>query len=349
MKKNLFILISVFCVTTILAQTNYITLQTGNNVINFTDLQAAVDSALSGDTIFLNGGTKTIGNVIIDKELHLVGVGHYPDYSVASGGKTDLSGDIKLLTGSSNSSINGIEFDNFSIGTTQLDDSIQNLIIENCKISQLFLGVNGIATSSSSNITISKNVINVLLGSYAQNVMIKNNIIYGNSNINIGYFNGNAIFSNNIFSRTSGSYFLANIYNCTFENNVILLSTSATFIFYGLVSNNFFNNNLSTISEPYNGISGYGTGVNNINNVSLSDITISGNYPFGYSYDYHLKQSCIGIGYGTDGTDVGIYGSSDPYTDGALPSIPHFESATIGSSTNANGELLINISVSAQP
>ena len=64
--------------------------------------------------------------------------------------------------------------------------------------------------------------------------------------------------------------------------------------------------------------------------------------------DYHLQNDCVGINSGNDGTDIGIYGTIEPFIDGGVPINPHIQFKSIGTSTNAEGDLPINIKVAAQ-
>jgi hypothetical protein len=62
--------------------------------------------------------------------------------------------------------------------------------------------------------------------------------------------------------------------------------------------------------------------------------------------NYHLTNP--GNYAGTDGKQVGIYGGSFPYKEGAVPSPPHVRSKTIASSTDGQGKLNVQITTSAQ-
>ncbi|MBK7945580.1 MAG: hypothetical protein IPJ85_09840 [Flavobacteriales bacterium] len=70
---------------------------------------------------------------------------------------------------------------------------------------------------------------------------------------------------------------------------------------------------------------------------------------FTWDDDLHLQATSAGVGMATDGSDVGIYGSPTPFKPAGVPFNPHVSSAAIGSSTNANSELPVNITVVAQP
>ncbi|MEI7983947.1 MAG: hypothetical protein WCI71_20035 [Bacteroidota bacterium] len=73
-----------------------------------------------------------------------------------------------------------------------------------------------------------------------------------------------------------------------------------------------------------------------------------GSYSFSYTNNYHLKSTSNGHNAGTDGTDVGIYGTLIPYKEAAVPFNPHISSKSIGSTTNPTGTLDVDIRVSAQ-
>ena len=68
-----------------------------------------------------------------------------------------------------------------------------------------------------------------------------------------------------------------------------------------------------------------------------------------FSDDLHLLPGSPGVGAGSDGTDIGIYGTGSPWKPGNVPYNPHFRSANIAGATNPNGELPVNIRVAAQP
>ena len=79
----------------------------------------------------------------------------------------------------------------------------------------------------------------------------------------------------------------------------------------------------------------------------LSDIffSYSGNGNFSYLDNFHLKSECPGVGAGTDGTDLGIYGSSSPTSEGWIPSNPHIYFKQINTQTNSSGTLPVQIKV----
>jgi len=51
---------------------------------------------------------------------------------------------------------------------------------------------------------------------------------------------------------------------------------------------------------------------------------------------------------GTDGTQVGIYGGSQPFKEKGTPSNPQVTKKNIGTQTDADGNLQINMTIEAQ-
>lgn len=70
-------------------------------------LTAAVDAASDGDYIYMPGGTYNIGGLDITKRLNLIGAGHYPDSTEATG-RTVLAGTLYFSEGSSHSMLQGV-------------------------------------------------------------------------------------------------------------------------------------------------------------------------------------------------------------------------------------------------
>jgi hypothetical protein len=63
--------------------------------------------------------------------------------------------------------------------------------------------------------------------------------------------------------------------------------------------------------------------------------------------NFALKGS-VGKDGGTDGTDIGIYGGSSGFSDSARPPGPRIVSKKVGSQTDADGNLRVEIKVSTQ-
>lgn len=326
------------------AQTS-IAVQSGDQVSFYTTLSAAVAAAQDGDAVYLPGGSYTIGNITIDKSLTIAGVGHYPGFSQATG-ITYLHGNINLLQGADSSFLTGFYLTGeIRLGTTAENQQVNHLNITRCNVNSIWLSHDYLAGSitTSHTINITENVIRGNFGGgNAQYVLISKNIICDR----VIHFNGNVIFNNNIFLMNALSYYpmLVNIQAALFNNNIFLSSNFV--IGSGLSSTGFFNNIFVNNFE----IPNYSYGSGNIVNVPQASIFQNqSGYSFSYDHDYHLKAESVGIGAGNDGFDIGIYGTSIPYKEGAVPFIPHIATQLVSPETNNQGQIEVNINVEAQP
>jgi len=327
---------------------NLISVQNGNKTSFYQQVDSAIIHSQNGDTIYIPGGSWTITSPI-SKCLHLIGVGHQPDSTIVTF-PTIITNRLTLASGASNGSLSGIYLKGEIHGGT---DAINSYTVARCRIS------GGLMLNSGNN-----------------NFMFTENVIEGNINGSYGSATNCSFFNNVIsagFSTTSGGI---PFINCLFKNNIFL-----TFAFcawgcqssitgqYLLLENNIFLNNctsnngaISTFSqvsnstaknnifvEGMNFTNGTNTASNNIISQAQNSIFVNQTgYAFNYEHDYHLQSNCPGKNAGTDGTDIGIYGGLYPWKAGSIPSNPHFQAVKIAPTTDANGNLNVNIKVKAQ-
>lgn len=302
-------------------------------------LDEAITNAIAGDYIYIPSGVFTI-SVPIDKQLQIFGVGHNPD-SCAVTGITMVTGNILIINGSDHGLITGIKISgNISFGAQPNDVSINYFAIERCNIG----GTINLA-SRSSNILINECILRgPLIGNNTQGFQMSKCIIEPlPSGINLYSFDSNAYFNNNIFLPSNGvnqDIRFASINNCYIKNNVFL---SRVYDGANTCINNLFQNNL--FLGPINIPVGTNLYRGNINGgVTILFVNRSG-FVFDYKHDYHIKTDSPAHNAGTDGTDLGIYGTGNPWKEGSLPTNPHIQSKSI---STVDGNLNVKIKVAAQ-
>ena len=342
-KIFLFLAVALIFAGNVKAQTS-IAVQNNGQAAFFGNFADALETAQHGDTIYLPGGNFNIGSVSIDKKLFIIGAGHYPTYAQATG-ITSLHGDITFLPGADQSHLQGFYLtSNIRLGNSSANQEVNNIIITRCNINELRLNYDGSSTQTTSqNIMVIENVIRgQVYGGQAQYVYFSKNFL----GQRIAHFNGNATFTNNIFLKQTSSwsdYIIGYTESTLFFNNVFL---ATNYVVYGNSFANTFNNNIFV--ENFTVPTG-STGANNIVNKPLAEIFVnhSGN-AFSYESDFHLAETSDGIGAGTDGNDIGIYGTNLPYKEGAVPFNPHIVSGQVSPETDEDGNIQVNISVEAQ-
>jgi hypothetical protein len=308
----------------------------------YSRIDSAVINAQNGDTIYIPGGNFNIGELIINKEVTIFGAGIHPDTANATG-ISYLSGNLYFVDGSDSSQIQGLSITgNITFGTDASNQAVENVTISRCKMNTINIGFS--PTLNAKNLLVSECLISGdINGNSAQNVWVTNSIITGL----IAYFNQNAVFSNNVFLRQgdcwSSVYVIRNSNEVTFSNNVFLDESGCLF---GCTAS-LFQNNLFVINTTFP--VGDNTGSGNLVNQPRSGILVNqtGN-SFSFANDYHLQPTCAGVNAGTDGHDIGIFGGSYPFKIGSNPLNPHIRAKSIGTSTNTNGKLNININVVSQ-
>jgi hypothetical protein len=302
----------------------------------FTD---AYNASVNGDTIYLPGGTIPFPSNI-NKGLVIIGAGHYPDSTVATG-KTILSGNITISQDADNLMLEGIELGSI---TFTLNHKVDSVIIRRCKFSSI--DYQGTGATPCVNNSIRENVITggVTLTN-ATSSMLSNNIIDGKitSANNIGISN-NILFYN--AANPGGYAYVATFYNvdnCFISNNVIFRNWAGASSIYSSSDLNTFSNNLFSVTPN----TGTNTFINNYNAIDLTTVFVNqtGNV-FNYSQNYHLVDPSIYLG--IDNTQVGIYGGLYPCKVGSVPQNPHIQLINNATTTDANGDLQIQIQVDAQ-
>lgn len=351
MKKIISILsILLICSSINLMAQKKVTLQSGNNASFYSTIDSAILNAVNGDIIYIPGGSYVIPSLVINKGVQIFGAGHYPD-STSATGQTVLTGEVRIVSGADNGSLQGCYIlGSIFFGTTGADQNVNNFGISRCNMANLYISYDGNATSTSTNLYISENVIlGGIWGGNCINTLYKKNIVNGRL-----YNHAASTFENNIFLLSgAGCYdnFFNSVSGCVLNNNIISFGDGGCGVFFfGNSNGNIFNNNLFRLAQNAYFPNGSNLQYNNLFGFVDTDVFSGGTgYSFSYNEDYHMLPACIAHNAGTDGTDLGIYGTSDPYKEGAVPANPHIRTKNIAGATNAQGDLNVDIKVAAQP
>ncbi|MFN4234971.1 MAG: hypothetical protein ACK4IK_09225 [Bacteroidia bacterium] len=317
------------------------------NAFVYSQIDSVFLTAQNGDTIYLPGGSYNIGTLIIDKNVKVFGAGHFPDSTTATN-PTILNGSIRLYSGASNSMLTGFYLTgDIYFGNSTANNNATQIEILRCNVQNITLNYDYYSQNSNvSFINIKENIIRgSVLGMKAQNILVEKNLINGA----IEHFgNGNLLVKNNTFLGGAGcpAFQFNNIYNSLIQNNIIMNS--------GACSNQSIQTNVNSCTFQNNVFNGnfnfpYGTniGTGNWANVSFTNFFVNEtNFTIDYQSDYHIQNPTTYLG--TDGTQVGIYGTTAPFKVGSLPTNPHISSKNIAPQTNSNGDLNIQIQVNAQ-
>jgi hypothetical protein len=332
------------------AQLPRIVLQGSGDPLVFMDINAAITAAQPGDKLYLSGGLFTsTTDIIIDKELHLIGAGIHPDSTAVTATttiSTSGSTDFAILASASGSTFTGLVLDPgayITYGLSATDDDPTGLLFQRCRFtSRMYTYTESPGNTSSTTF----------------DECVFNHHIYGGEN-------GSATFTRCILDYQSGTSSAINNFGILFIDHCVFLNVQAFRNTSGATISNsictatnypvYQSNGVTFTNCLFSGTTYTGNSSDEIItncplNVPPADIFINQtDNDYQFSDDLHLAPASGGIGAATDGTDIGIYGSSSPYKPGAVPFNPHLRSATIAASTDENGDLPVNIRVVAQP
>jgi len=349
-----FVLLTIFGLSaSVNAQTIIVQKADGTNPRTFTSIDAAVADADPDDYVYLERGTYDItsawtgydgtlnqlNHLVVEKPLHFVGNGYY--YPAEA---TAINGTFSLRKSASGSTITGIKFNN----NVNLD-SISNVVITRCSINEnntyLYLcgtGTGNIITEcmifrlhGRPSITATAGSNANTWSSYANTVISKN--IFKN-NDSMGYHRNLFIYNNAFVS--SGNTLILSCDNITVKNNT--LTANGPSCINNNLTNSIIQNNISVYALTQNATNTYQDNIVETTGNTFVSFNSSG------TGDYHLKTTSLGVGAGSDGTDIGIYGTFSPFKENRRTAYPRVTAFNIGSETNPNGELRVNATVEAQ-
>lgn len=330
--KNLILLPFMFIGILSFAQKT-IAVQNNGTAKFYTDWALAWQNTQAGDTIYLPGGTFNTGTIEINKPITIIGVGHDATY-VHDDLFSHINGEIRLLKGADGTMLHGFQMAKLRIGTNADNETVKNITISRCRCTGDFALGTTANPSTASQIIVDECILSSVNGMNAKHVTFTKNILTGS----ISNFNQNVSFINNFFSYNY--YTLYRISSTLFRNNIFRSS-----LFYNASDSpgNLFENNIFVQNFTVNPQTDLNIWNNNHFNQPLDDIFV--NFAEG---DYHLKSTSVGVGAGTDGYDIGIYGTAIPYKEGAIPFTPRIVQETVSKQTDDEGKININVKVEAQ-
>jgi hypothetical protein len=334
----------LFLVTPTFAQQAPIAIVSANGTTKLTStLDSAAILAQDNDIIYLPGGTlagQTIKN--FDKKVTVIGVGHNPD-STAATGRTFINGNIGFYNGAQGSVLDGVYVSDNAYFTA------------NCKFYRVNASsILGYTDHTMENVVISQCVARV-------------HLVSGTNQFGFAGGMSNTKISNCIIGSVPGSNFTAGHTNTTYENCIFLiqgaygidvasLSTFKNCIFTGITSwgnasnSNFYNNAFIGIGYPP--LTDSSNAIGNLVNLTLANTFVTApvapSSTYNYACDYLINSSSPALAGGTGGTQIGIYGGSSPWVKGNIPPNPHIRSKNVDATTGSGGTLRVRFNVGVQ-
>lgn len=331
---------------------NCVVLQNKNKVQVYQSMASAVMMAAAGDTLYVGAGLYDDGDISISKKLTIYGTGIYPDSIIATG-CSDINSTITLTDGANGTMLTGLKIKGITISGT---GTLSDVLISRCQINSIW------SWGKLDNFTFSENALWGYWGgttTCAGYCVFEKNIftgahtdVKGTSTV-FSNLNGNGVCyirNNNFLTNTGGvSICFVGLKGC-FLNNNLFLSNGTDFYLSSQSENNTYRNNFCNYSRGcdfegspsvnyYNSSLGYNKIFIAFNNITIVPGTNS---------NLHISPSSGLNKAGTDGRELGIYGTAVPFKDGFMPSNPHISSVYIDPETDANGYINLRATITAQ-
>lgn len=266
----------------------------------YTNLQTAIDSAEVGDTIMVSASTVSYGDILIDKQVVLIGSG----FQV--GDRTIIQ---KFNFDNTDGNANGSVIKGFYVSSNYIDLSdqyqvVQNLLIERCYFTHhVYL--------YGSNIIIASSVFLNSLEIRGSNTSILNSIL---KNLNHSNSASNRV-QNCLFIGVSQTWGFKNISALTMQNSILYNSNCN-------VSTITFQNCLTTGGNTIPDMPANENNQTIILGVDSLFVDAPNLSSFQFTADYHLDEASPAKEAGIGGVDLGIYGGDLPFSDNMAPAIP---------------------------
>ncbi|KAA3600060.1 MAG: hypothetical protein DWQ06_09675 [Calditrichaeota bacterium] len=299
---------------------------------NFTTLQAAHDGAVSGDTLYVIGSGANYGNLSATKQLLIFG----PGFFLGENPQTQANpvpakvGSITFNTGSENSLMTGITFENqvtanasnitFKRNRHIFDYDLTSIISIGNNVSNIFIVQSHIwatdVTYDHSSYYSYARCINV--GSNCQNIVIKNNYISHN-------------YSNSANHRVIYSPSTSSV---DFQNNVVWgkVTIYNSIVYSNIFRFGVFDGGSNDIQYNIGDATQFGTSNGNQENIDMTTVFETSGTSDG---KWKLVSGSPAISAGINGADCGMFGGPNPYVLSGIPVIPSIY-FFFGSSSGSN-------------
>jgi hypothetical protein len=252
---------------------------TGTNV--FATIQAAVNAAAPGDIVYVQPSLTSYGDVTIDRQITLRGIGFNTGKDLAYQSIVNniaLTNTVTNATNASGSTLEGLQANVIFLGvkTGTFTYTLQNITIQNCQLNYVYKdygGVNQITT----NITIKNNVIgaiNFIGGGATSQFLIYSNRFFAQGIV----FSYQVIVPGTANPCNCGGSFSTSINNYIISNNIFSIGS---YIDMGGIGGNFNNTSTTTsaVLVANNVFLGNPTNSNSLG--SITDVTFANNIFYG--------------------------------------------------------------------
>lgn len=322
MKKQLSLLALFFFLSFPLFANKFTVNNNGSNTAQFTTIQAAVDSATSGDTIYVEGSPiMYVSFSVINKKLIIIGPGWNPDKNLpvkATISSFQIYNDSNLPGSVNGSEIIGLVLNSFTnISSNAFNTNFigaSNLKFIRCYFLSN-ININKNLSSSVFESCIFSHSLSFNPGSTYTNLLFQNNVFkkttfFLTNACVTGIQNAtNVLFDHNLFYSNHNSTAFSNCTFLTVSNNIFvemnLVSTPSSSVSFSTFNNNITYNCGGAHDTVWAHNNNTGTGNIPATSPQLFDSTAVNNATFSETLNYTVQGGPAKNG-GSDNKDIGL-------------------------------------------
>ena len=296
---------------------NNVNAPTGAHVYN--TLQAAINAASSGDTIYVAPSSQNYGTgTVVLKRLTILGIGFNPQKDIPHKSQVTT---INLNGGTHGSRISGLVV----TSSIAVGDSLNGIYVDNCDVRSF-----SNSGHASNDIVLKNNIFGSTITIYGRsatrpvtNVLVANNT-FVRARLHATRIVGGTVMNNVFYANVPASGVgtttaFSALEDCLVTNN----------IFFGMpigsasgIIRNVFNNNLIVFAAASGVVpaNDFPTVNNNTESNNLKDVNPQflnfptlGSSAFDFAFDLRLAEVSPAKNAGSDGTDIGIFGGQFPF------------------------------------
>lgn len=295
----------------------------------YDNLQDAYNKAQANDTLYIEGSPEEYGSLTLEKPLTMIGPGYLLNENENTQAIEQAASvnDIAFNAGSEGSKMVGVAINQYQ---SNIFVNANNIEISSCYLSSYIRILTEIENLNVNRCYFENTALYHYQVDALTDIYFANNIVVGSFSLPNGT-SGNII--NNVFA--GDEFNIGAISSLQIHNNVLLSTDEDEIVIPSLGSN---------ISHNIASLKTFGTEYGNQTDILASQVFLQQGST---DSQWQIKADGVAASAGREGVDIGAFGGPDSYRLSGVPSVPRITDVSTDGYVTEEGELRIQIQVTA--